>query len=174
MALSAAAITKLGRIAQPVAGLDSLRCAPAAPASGVKHFYGNRALINNVSIVESIYGYWPDFHDAEIISINFKRDTSPESKCSAVTIELNYWETKTINEGTSDFDYVLDKNNIITIEFSDLLKSYVEGFNFQNVIDGLVFTENADGISAEFITIHGAYINIQCKTVTVLGVRPYA
>ncbi|WP_345552586.1 hypothetical protein, partial [Microbulbifer aestuariivivens] len=33
---SAAPITKLGRFAQPLAGLDSLRCAPAAPASGVK------------------------------------------------------------------------------------------------------------------------------------------
>ena len=94
-------------------------------------------MINNSEKVESIYGYWPDFHDAEVISIKFTRDSSVESKVATLSIELNYWETKTINEGTADLDYVLDKNNIITIEFAGLSYSSVVGFNIQNVIDDL-------------------------------------
>jgi len=66
-------------------------------------------MIKNASIVEDIYGYWPTFHDAEIISINFQRSSTIDSKSASVEIVLNYWETKAINEGTSNLDYVLEK-----------------------------------------------------------------
>ncbi|MBQ0726306.1 MAG: hypothetical protein KBT77_03020 [Thalassolituus oleivorans] len=124
--------------------------------------------------VESIYGYWPSFHDAEILSIRFTRALSSNEKTASAVVDLNYWETKAINEGTSAFDYVLDKDNVISIEFSGLVASSVSGFNFQNVIDELILTKVAEGIKAEFISIHGAEVNFVCNAVAVVGVRANA
>ena len=134
----------------------------------------NRSLVSNSSKVESIYGYWPSFHDAEILSINFARGRSTNEKTASVVVDLNYWETKTINEGTSAFDYVLDKDYVISIEFSGLVSSSVSGFNLQNVIDELILTKVSEGIKAEFISIHGAEINLICNSVAVVGVRENA
>lgn len=131
-------------------------------------------MILNSEEVKAIYGYWPSFHDAEILSIKFTRGSPTKERVAAVSIELNYWETKTINEGTLAFDFVLDKNNVITIEFSDLVDSSVSGFNFQNVIDELLIAKVPEGVSAKFISIYGAEVNILCGSVSVLSVRPYA
>ena len=130
----------------------------------------DRALVKNSSQVESIYGYWPSFHDAEILNIRFDRGLSANEKVASAIVDLNYWETKAINEGTSALDYVLDKNNIIAIEFSGLVTSLVSGFSFQNVIDELLLTEIEEGIKAEFVSIHGAEVKFVCKAVAVLGV----
>ncbi len=134
----------------------------------------NQDLVNNSCLVESIYGYWPSFHDAEILKIQFIRGLEAKEKKSSALVELNYWETKAINEGTSALDYVLDKNNIITIEFVGLSESSVNGFNFQNVIDELVLTKADNGINANFVSIHGADVCFVCGTVSVVGVKPYA
>jgi hypothetical protein len=131
-------------------------------------------LVLNSKQVESIYGYWPSFHDAEILSVLLTRNTESSRKYANAVIDLNYWETKAINEGTSALDYVLDKNMVISLEFGELSSSSIEGFNHQNVIDELIIKESANGIVAEFITIHGAAIAISCKSVAVLGVKPYA
>lgn len=129
--------------------------------------------MRNSGEVESIYGYWPSFHDAEILSIKFARGLTNEKTASAV-VDLNYWETKAINEGTSAFDYVLDKDHVISIEFSGLIASSVSGFNFQNVIDELLLTKVPEGIKAEFISIYGAEINLICNAVAVVGIRKNA
>ena len=134
----------------------------------------NRVFVKNSSEVDSIYGYWPSFHDAEILNIRFAHNLSSNEKVASAVVDLNYWETKTLNEGTSALDYVLDKNNIITFEFSGLVTSAVSGFNSQNVIDELLITKVVEGIKAEFISIHGAEVNFVCNAVTVLSVRAYA
>lgn len=130
-------------------------------------------MIKNASIVEDIYGYWPTFHDAEIISINFQRNCSIDPKGASVEIVLNYWETKTINEGTPNLDYVLDKNNLISLRLDGLLDSTVIGFNFQNVIDELQIVEGENGIKVDAISIHGADMSFTCSAISVTSMQPY-
>lgn len=130
-------------------------------------------MIKNASIVEDIYGYWPTFHDAEIISINFQRNSPIDSKSASVEILLNYWETKAINEGTPNLDYLLDKNNLISLRLNGLLDSSVTGFNFQNVIDELQIVEGEEGIKVNAISIHGADMNFTCSAISVTSVQPY-
>ncbi len=130
-------------------------------------------MIKNASIVEDIYGYWPTFHDAEIISINFQRNSHRDTKSASVEIVLNYWETEAINEGTSNLDYVLGKNNLISLRLDGLFDSSVAGFNFQNVIDELQIIEGENDIKVDAISIHGADMSFTCSAISVTSVRPY-
>ena len=141
---------------------------------GVKRKSRYRALIKNKSLVEDIYGIWPSFHDAEVLSICFQRGRAVEAKIASVVIELNYWETKTLNAGTSALDFVKDKNFVITLMIDGLIDSSVLGFNFQNVIDELLITEDRGIISINAISIHGVEMDCKCRSISVLGVRPFA
>ncbi|MGA8299415.1 MAG: hypothetical protein WB817_08010 [Terriglobales bacterium] len=54
----------------------------------------------------TIFGYWPSFHDAEIVELNFWRgDVQPEKGIydfPVLTLKVHLWEltTKTDREGT--------------------------------------------------------------------------
>lgn len=132
---------------------------------------GESSVIENSEIVEAIYGYWPSFHDAEILSITLQQQR--DSNSANAIIRLNYWETKIINEETSRFDYVLDKNMVITLEFRKVTDCCVEEFNHQNVIDELLIEKTVHGIEAEFIAIHGAGVTVSADSVSVVEVEPF-
>jgi hypothetical protein len=131
-------------------------------------------VITNSELVVDIYGYWPSFHDAEVLSICFSRGVSTEDRAASVKIELNYWETKAINQGKSDFDYVLDSNYIISLELNELVSSFVSDFNFQNVIDELIIRKIDNVFSLDAVTIHGVDFKFKCKKLSVVNVRPFA
>lgn len=126
-------------------------------------------MIKNSSDIANIYGDWPSFHDAEIISLILKRCTA--SKTANATLELNYYEVTTENEGTAEFEVVKTKNSIIKFLFDGLIESSIEDFNHQNVIDEMTFSE-AEGVThVEIIGTFGAEIQISCKSVEVLSVH---
>ena len=126
------------------------------------HLKGFERLIKNKEKVEGLYGYWPSFHDAEIISINAIRSNAGENTTAKVIVELNYWNTKTVNEGTAEFNYVKENDSIITLEFCDVWNFETEGFNHQNVIDQLNINSIGSGLEVEFESIFGAYIKLTC------------
>jgi len=86
-----------------------------------------------------IFGYWPSFHDAEVIELHFWRgDANPDSgsyHLPVFTVKLHVWEiTDKVNvEGY--FERV--KHTLTTIRFYDVDEFKMEGFNHQNAILGL-------------------------------------
>ncbi|MET0027611.1 MAG: Imm50 family immunity protein [Candidatus Thiodiazotropha sp.] len=124
--------------------------------------------ILQAEIVEEEYGEWPSFHDAEIMQITLKRGEKP-GKYANLAADINLYYTKNINVGTSQYETVRIKDNVISFEFYGVDNVNLEGFNHQNVIDELHIKEDNTGFSVEFESIFGVQTSFQCEDIVVLG-----
>ncbi|MCG7979778.1 MAG: immunity 50 family protein [Candidatus Thiodiazotropha endolucinida] len=124
--------------------------------------------IVQAEIVEDEYGEWPSFHDAEIIKITLKRGEKP-GKYANLAADINLYYTKSINVGTSLYETIKLKDNVISFEFYGVDNLNLEGFNHQNVIDELHVKEGKNGYSVEFESIFGVQASFQCEDIAVLG-----
>lgn len=125
----------------------------------------------------SLFGYWPSFHDAEVIEMLLWRGEpgSPQSPRvpPQITIKFHLWEM------TSEVDasgyFVNQKNSLVTMRFSGIQEIELEGFNHQNVIMGLAIS--MDGDSPELFKVEinpsfGVSASFTCRTIDVVSVTP--
>jgi hypothetical protein len=91
----------------------------------------------------NIFGYWPSFHDAEVIELNFWRGNVDPDVGSydfpVLTVKLNLWEITDDLNGQGHFGR--HKHTLTTIRFRDVDEFRMEGFNHQNAILGLDIVE---------------------------------
>ncbi len=77
------------------------------------------------------FGYWPDFHDAEILELHLSRNDSS-------WLKVYTWNTTT---RTDDKGYnINEKHAIITFFFDTLSDVKFADFSSQNVINGLTIS----------------------------------
>src|SRR5712692_168139 len=82
------------------------------------------------------FGYWPGFHDAEIISLHLNRKGSS-------SLRVHTWEmTKEVDEKGH---YALAKHIVVEFNFEAVSGLSLSGFNQQNVIFGLGVEKNNSG-----------------------------
>ena len=81
------------------------------------------------------FGYWPSFHDGEVIEMQLCR-----SSCSS--IKIHTWETT--NEVDAQGYNVMTKHVVVEFLFKGISTLSLSGFNNQNVLSGLAL-EKADG-----------------------------
>lgn len=84
--------------------------------------------IENYHLVTSHFGYWPDFHDAEIISVCCNRNF--DTSWPSIEIKLHVFEMTNKVVGRH---YKLIKHCIVGIELIGVVEMELEGFNHQNV-----------------------------------------
>ena len=74
------------------------------------------------------FGYWPNFHDAEVISLHLNRSATS-------SLLLHTWEmTKETDEHGY---YVLAKHVVVEFVLEEILDLSLSGFSHQNVLFGL-------------------------------------
>lgn len=92
------------------------------------------------------FGYWPEFHDAEILSLHLNRTGISQ-------IRLHTWEM------TSEIDdhgfYVLRKHVIIEFTFENIRGVDLAGFNHQNVISELAISRTNSGFRVDLGACYG-------------------
>ena len=99
------------------------------------------------------FGYWPSFHDAEVLSITL--DRSHPSR-----IVVHTWNR------TDELDargyYFLDKHAIVTFVLEDLLldregitNTQIDGFNAQNVLSSLTVRKTLEGYDLILDGVYG-------------------
>ncbi|MFY9673728.1 MAG: Imm50 family immunity protein [Terriglobales bacterium] len=128
----------------------------------------------------TIFGYWPSFHDAEIVELNFWRgDVQPEKGIydfPVLTLKVHLWEltTKTDREG-----YLITRYHTFTIlRFYDVDDFQMEGFNHQNAIMELILRseERNEGPSPYFaVKIEPAFgmgASFKCLRIEVSAAVP--
>jgi hypothetical protein len=101
------------------------------------------ARIEGSDKLTNIFGYWPSFHDAEVIALNFWRgnvDTETGSyDFPVLTVKMHLWE---ITNDVNGRGYLgRHKHTLTTIQFRDVDEFRMEGFNHQNAILGLDIVE---------------------------------
>ena len=138
------------------------------------------SLIQGSEKLTSIFGYWPSFHDAEIIDLHFWRGVVEPDQgrydFPVLTLRIHVWDLT--NEVNSKEFLVLKHHTLTTLQFCDVDEFRMEGFNHQNAILGLSVThqQRAKGPSPCFV-VHlepafGMGASFSCLRVEVVDAIP--
>jgi hypothetical protein len=104
------------------------------------------------------FGYWPSFHDAEIISLALNRSGTS-------TLRIHTWQM------TSQTDergyYILDKHVLINFQMEEILGLELGDFNLQNVISGLNIRKTDDGYQIEMGPCYGLAGSITARKLSI-------
>lgn len=138
-------------------------------------------LIEDSERLTGIFGYWPSFHDAEVIEFNLWRvEVEPavdRHVFPVLTTKIHLWEL------TSEVDargyFILRHHTLVTLRFHDMDELRMDGFNHQNAIYGLGFTiEEREGglppfLRVEFEPAFGISATFRCTRAGVLHTEPF-
>jgi hypothetical protein len=105
------------------------------------------------------FGFWPNFHDAEVISVHLHHTGSS-------SLILHTWEmTKEVDKSGY---YVLAKHVVVEFVMKDVVGLNLSGFNHQNVIFGLQIEKTSEGFRLTLDGCHGVSGTIEAKEVSIL------
>ena len=125
-------------------------------------------------LLTDIFGHWPSFHDAEVISIELFRDRKGTSEPS-LRAKIHVFEM------TPEIDdrgfYILKNHVLATILFRGIDENHVAGFNQQNVLRDLVITDISSrqlerlNFEVRFPSSFGVEAEFKCRAVKVEAVE---
>jgi hypothetical protein len=125
----------------------------------------------------AVFGYWPSFHDAEVLSM--KLDRQPGGDGYGPTLEAIVHTFEITNEVGPDGCYVVRHHVLVHLRFHDVVELRLEGFNNQNALFGLRFSDLRERqweqikFEVRFDSAHGVDASFQCHAVEVVSVTPY-
>ncbi|WP_423228558.1 Imm50 family immunity protein [Pseudaquabacterium inlustre] len=127
--------------------------------------------------VLSEFGWWPSFHDAEVIHFTLSRGATPEERKSEAQLDVQVREYETRHAGTAQYAQALIKNVVIQFAFAGVEELHVEDFNFQNVINSLNIRRESEApeskIRVEVESIYGFSASFVCSTARVASVSRF-
>ena|SRR2546430_6585271 len=132
-------------------------------------------LIQGSEKLTDIFGYWPDFHDAEILEIHFWRgNVDPDQgryDFPVFSISVHLWEMTTEAEPKG---FLTRRHHTVSkLRFFDVDHFQMEGFDHQNAILGLSIDrlERSEGPSPYFTVhmepAHGIGALFECMRIEV-------
>jgi hypothetical protein len=133
--------------------------------------------VQNAELLTRIFGYWPTFHDAEVLAIFFDREGRDGYYGPTLETKIHVFEM------TSEIDdqgrYVLRHHTLVTLRFFQVDTFQADGFNHQNVLGELEINaldpsekENAR-FRVCFSTSYGLEMEFHCKAIQVAAVEPF-
>ena len=99
--------------------------------------------IEGADKLTSVFGYWPSFHDAEIVWLRLDRRPVLEGLYGP-TLEALIHTFEMTSEVGRDGSYVLRHHVLAHFRFHDVTGLELEHFNHQNVLFGLSITDIRD------------------------------
>jgi Immunity protein 50 len=133
--------------------------------------------IENREALTRVFGYWPSFHDAEILSIHLDREG--QSGYSGPTLEAKVHLFKMTSEVDERGSYVLRHHTLAKLRFLQVDNFKAEGFNQQNILWGLDITDVSERglddikFAVRFPSSFGLEMEFCCKAVAVVRADPY-
>ena len=125
--------------------------------------------IVNAEKVCSIFGKWPTFHDAEVLTVVLDRGTPPKLQTSIV---IRVWTFKVHRDQTDSKGYYkTTDHSIVTFRFDEPDDLVMEGFNHQNVLFDITFKLIDNRVHLTFEGIYGIHATFRCQKVTVEAVE---
>lgn len=130
--------------------------------------------VTNADALVSIFGYWPSFHDAEVLTILLDRagDDGP-------TLEARIHVHEMTDEVDARGFYVLIKHTLVTLRFTDVLLRDLRWFNSQNALASLGMEEvdpsqnEGRHFGVSFDASHGVEADLLCDRIAVTSVEPF-
>ena len=130
------------------------------------------ALVGHSSRLTDIFGYWPSFHDAEVISLSLHRDAVVSPGPTLVAFIHVFEMTSEVSESGH---FICRKHTLVDIQFSDVEDLKLEDFNHQNALNHLRILESTTrpGRLAVFLdSAYGLDGTFTSSAVEVLSATP--
>jgi hypothetical protein len=125
--------------------------------------------IENASLVINHFGYWPSFHDSEVISIFYKRNFEESNP----SIEFQVYAFEMTNKVIGRY-FELIKHCIIDFELIGLNNNSMDGFNHQNALSGIDFDREGEWLVCELHAAYGVDAKFTSKQIKVKRLMPVA
>lgn len=131
----------------------------------------NTSRVRNRELLTNVFGYWPSFHDAEVLRIELSR--------GGPTLISDVYVFRMTSAVDANGYYVLDNQVIATLAFSNVVTLSLSAFNHQNVLMELsivdVRSEQNEGINyqVQFSSSFGVEAEFRCGSIEVVSVTPY-
>lgn len=104
------------------------------------------------------FGYWPGFHDAEIVSLHLNRN-------GVSFLLVHTWEmTKQVDEKGH---YVLTKHIVVEFLLENISALSLTGFSHQNVIFGLDIEKTEAGFRLTLDECYGLSGSLEAESLSV-------
>ena len=118
--------------------------------------------ITNANIIVGYFGYWPSFHDAEVISIKLDRHQ--------VMLEAVLHVIALSNEVTESGHLKAAKSCIVTMRFYSIRDMILQGFNSQNALLRINFDLVHTGeIRVDLVPAYGLDGKFICRNAEVVS-----
>jgi hypothetical protein len=125
----------------------------------------------------AVFGYWPSFHDAEVLWLWLDRRAHGDG-CYGPTLEALVRAFEMTSEVGADGYYVLRHHVLVHLRFLDVVELRLDGFNYQNALMGLTFADLRDRQmervrwAVRFDSAFGLDASFQCYAAEVVSVVP--
>lgn len=119
---------------------------------------GTFTLVQDYRAVVDWFGEWPDFHDFEVASISVNR---------AGKSSIRVYGFETTRDLDSSGSYITTKEAAIDFWLHGIVDIEMRDFNEQNVIGGIEFSKEEDGIRTTFYTLFGVHGSVLCENISV-------
>ena|SRR5712675_522583 len=111
--------------------------------------------------VVSWFGYWPSFHDAEVLHVHLNRH-------GISRLSLHTWQmTNRTHEAEGKHDFVTEKHVVVTFELTAISDLELFDFSVQNVLAGLELVRNGDSFRLRLDPSYGIGGRIDAGQVTI-------
>ena len=132
-----------------------------------------KQIINFESVFEH-FGYWPDFHDSEVLEFCFNRSSANGDVGYQVSFDVHVFEMT--NEISIENTYVLKKHCVISFEFYNVEILNFNGFNHQNALYGISFIKKSNMDNKEVLEVnlegaHGLETSFRAKQALVSSLK---
>tara|TARA_R110002096_G_scaffold71768_1_gene171150 strand:+ start:70 stop:474 length:405 start_codon:yes stop_codon:yes gene_type:complete len=123
--------------------------------------------IENARLVTDHFGYWPSFHDSEILTLRFHRDLDKSLDSMEMRVYAFEMTDKVIGN-----HYELIKHCFVDFEFIGLEDNEIDGFNHQNAMSGLNFGRRDDFLFCELSSAYGVDGYIEARKIRINKLEP--
>jgi len=134
-----------------------------------------RSDIAGSELVPRVFGYWPSFHDAEVVRMSL--ETRPYADGPVLRADIYAFEIT--NDIGPDGTFVLRHHSLVSFLFSGIDNLRLEDFGNQNTLMGLriidVRSRQLESLKFEvsFDGSFGVTVGFLCRDVSVESVRPW-
>lgn len=131
-------------------------------------------IVNTEKVVEAL-GYWPTFHDAEVISFSAERALPVGNGSTCARLAVHVRQYSAVGEGTAQYELVLQKSLLVRFVFNGACDLELSDFNSQNVIDSITVSrfekDEAASLRVDIESIWGFGGSLRCSSVVVEAVE---
>lgn len=131
--------------------------------------------VENAEIVTTIFGKWPSFHDAEVVSMRISREGT-----DGPLLEAGVHVFSMTREVDDKGYFKLTHDTLVTLRFTDIQLHNLRGFNGQNVLSNLTIEPFPEGGDEEnrvynvtFGSCYGVEAELICARIVVISAEPY-